>query len=122
MLGFFNEDKHKEWVKTKPEEKAKLRTQNQIVNFYSGGDFCDLSQAPRNVEVRLKCVDKPLSPSAVAIYLNEPRPCEYVLHVESSMICDLIPLADENMIIPKEADDDEETTQTLYLIGKNVND
>ena len=44
---------------------------------------------PRHVEVKLKC-KKSESPSAVSIYLLEPKTCEYVLGVESPLVCDIL--------------------------------
>ena len=49
---------------------------------------------PRHVEVKLKC-KKSESPSAVSIYLLEPKTCEYVLGVESPLVCDILASADE---------------------------
>ena len=49
---------------------------------------------PRKCEVKLKC--KPDDPvSKVTIYLMEPKKCEYVLGVESPLVCDILHLADE---------------------------
>ena len=46
------------------------------------------------MEVKLKC-KKSDSPSAVSIYLLEPKTCEYVLGVESPLVCDILASADE---------------------------
>ena len=46
------------------------------------------------MEVKLKC-KKSDSPSAVSIYLLEPKTCEYVLGVESPLVCDILSTADE---------------------------
>ena len=56
------------------------------------------SEKPRHVEVKLKCKPPKASesPSAVSIYLLEPKTCEYVLGVESSIVCDIIASADED--------------------------
>lgn len=55
-------------------------------------------EKPRHVEVKLKCKPPKASesPSAVSIYLLEPKTCEYVLGVESSIVCDIIASADED--------------------------
>ena len=53
------------------------------------------SQSHLNISfsVKLKC--KPgQSASTVSLYLLEPKVCQYVLGVESPLVCDLLPLAD----------------------------
>lgn len=40
----------------------------------------------------------------------EPRTCEYILSVESQLICDLLPLADEYGLIKVSKSDDDEVT------------
>lgn len=62
--------------------------------FYSGGDVCDLTGLPRQIEVKMKC-KKADSPSTVSLYLLEPKVCEYVLGVESPLVCDLLEHADD---------------------------
>lgn len=95
-LGHFDEAKHLQWIKNYPNKKPKpVETRKHVSHFYSGGDHCDLTQAPRHLEVKLKC-KKADSPSAVTLYLLEPKPCEYVLGVESPLVCDILPHADPN--------------------------
>ena len=55
-------------------------------------------EKPRHVEVKLKCKPPKASesPSSVSIYLLEPKTCEYVLGVESSIVCDIIASADDD--------------------------
>jgi endoplasmic reticulum lectin 1 len=50
-------------------------------------------------QVRLKCSDSSSSPGAVALYLVEPKTCEYILGVESPLICNILSQADENGLI-----------------------
>ena len=47
----------------------------QISHLYSDGDWCELTNKKRRVEVKLKC-KKSDSPSAVSLYLLEPKTCE----------------------------------------------
>ena len=54
-----------------------------------------ISEKPRQVEVKLKC-KRSDSPSTVSLYLLEPRTCEYVLGIESPLVCDIIHLADDD--------------------------
>lgn len=70
-----------------------------ISHFYSGGDICDKTNKPRQTEVKLKCLENSSSPAQVSLYLLEPRTCHYILGVESPLICDILPLADENGLI-----------------------
>ena len=56
--------------------------------------FC-ISEKPRQVEVKLKC-KRSDSPSTVSLYLLEPKTCEYVLGIESPLVCDIIHLADDD--------------------------
>lgn len=51
-------------------------------------------------QVRLKCVnDFSSSPSRVFLFLLEPKTCEYILGVESSLICNILEYADEDGLI-----------------------
>lgn len=94
-LGRFDMDKHKKWIDDNPNKRPKpLETRKHVSHFYSGGDICDITGKPRHVEVKLKC-KKSESPSAVSIYLLEPKTCEYVLGVESPLVCDILASADE---------------------------
>ncbi|XP_075592135.1 endoplasmic reticulum lectin 1 isoform X2 [Dermatophagoides farinae] len=95
-LGKWNLDSHIEWIQKDLSRKPKPgKTPKQVWHYYSSGDFCELTQRPRTVEVKLKCRYDPSNPDSVAIYLMEPRTCEYILGVESPIICDLISNVDE---------------------------
>lgn len=95
-LGEFNEDDHLAWLEKHPSKKPKEgSSRKQVSIFYSQGEICDLTGKHRQIEVKLKC--KPAdSPSTVSLYLLEPKTCEYVLGVESPLVCDLLPHADPN--------------------------
>jgi len=98
-LGKFNLQNHKDWLEANPSKRPKpIESRKHISHFYSNGDFCEISKKPRHVEVKLKCKPPKASesPSAVSIYLLEPKTCEYVLGVESSIVCDIIASADED--------------------------
>ncbi|XP_063360142.1 endoplasmic reticulum lectin 1 isoform X1 [Cydia amplana] len=100
MLGRFHEQAHLEWIK---ENKAKapkpIGQRTSITHFYSGGDICDKTGKPRQTEVKLKCLENSSSSAQVSLYLLEPRTCHYILGVESSLICDILPYADDNGVI-----------------------
>jgi endoplasmic reticulum lectin 1 len=46
------------------------------------------------------------SSGAVALYLLEPRTCEYILGVESPLICNILLQADENGLVKMAEMDD----------------
>ncbi|XP_055540039.1 endoplasmic reticulum lectin 1 isoform X2 [Wyeomyia smithii] len=119
-LGYFNKEKHLEWLDKNPAIKNKRKNENQLSNFYSGGDVCEKISLARQVEVKLKCTEHSASSNAIALYLLEPRPCEYILNVESSLICDILPYAEENMLLPESLQKLDE--ETLYIIdSSNIN-
>jgi len=95
-LGRFSEEDHLAWLEEHPSKRPKsVESRKQVSIFYSGGEICDLTQKPRQIEVKMKC--KPAdSPSTVSLYLLEPRTCEYVLGVESPLVCDILPHADSH--------------------------
>ena len=66
-----------------------------VQHFYSNGDVCEETGKPRQVVVRLKCKPDAPSPHAVTIYLLEPSTCQYILGVESLIVCDLLDSSDE---------------------------
>ncbi|EAT40367.1 AAEL007891-PB, partial [Aedes aegypti] len=120
FLGYFNKEKHLEWLEKNPSIRNKRKNENQLSNFYSGGDVCDKTNQHRQVEVKLKCTEHSSSSNAISLYLLEPRPCEYILNVESSQICDILPYAGDNMLLMESLQKMEE--ETLYIIdSSNIN-
>ncbi|CAL8111604.1 unnamed protein product [Orchesella dallaii] len=94
-LGRWNKDKHIEYLEKHPHKKSiTMQNKRTVIQYYSNGDSCDQTGQPRSVEVKLKCVDNP-SPSAIAVYLLEPKTCEYTLGVESSLLCPLLKQSDD---------------------------
>ncbi|XP_063703526.1 endoplasmic reticulum lectin 1 isoform X2 [Culicoides brevitarsis] len=101
ILGAFNRDAHIDWLTKNPHKRpAPKETRTEIVHFYTGGTHCEKTGKPRQTEVKLKCLEKAVSQSSVSLYLLEPRTCEYELSVQSSLICDILHLADENGLVP----------------------
>eukprot|EP00118_Oscarella_pearsei_P004022 m.16693 g.16693 ORF g.16693 m.16693 type:complete len:422 (+) comp27070_c0_seq2:16-1281(+) len=92
-LGFWNEETHIEWFM----EKSKKRkiSDSYVMHYYSNGDVCDVTGKPRNVQVKLRCVEGGSS-SQVSIYLEELSPCQYTLTVETVILCSLIHSVDEH--------------------------
>lgn len=100
LLGNFNEALHLQWLVEHPHKKPKPVEQRKQLNYlYTGGDVCDITGKHRQVEVRLKCIVNTQSPHGVSLFLSEPATCEYVLVLESALLCDLMPQADENGLL-----------------------
>ncbi|CAG9119227.1 unnamed protein product [Plutella xylostella] len=99
-LGTFDPQAHRDWLR---ENKAKapkpLDQRTSISHLYSNGDICDKTGKPRQTEVKLKCLENSSSSAQVSLYLLEPRTCHYILGVESPLICDILPYADEYGLI-----------------------
>lgn len=102
ILGFFDEDKHKQWIDTHKQKLPKpVEQRKQLSHFYQGGTVCDKTGKKRETEVILKCLENSQSPSKVSLYLLEPQTCQYILGVESPLICDILAKADaETGLIP----------------------
>uniref|UniRef100_A0A915JS69 Endoplasmic reticulum lectin 1 n=1 Tax=Romanomermis culicivorax TaxID=13658 RepID=A0A915JS69_ROMCU len=113
LLGLWDLDLHSRWLSDRP-HKRPFRAQDQsssgaqdrsssvlqVSHFYGRGDRCPETERDRSVEVRLKCLtSKDVSLNAVSLTLLEPRTCEYVLRVESPMICEALQTADERGIL-----------------------
>ncbi|XP_053978244.1 endoplasmic reticulum lectin 1 isoform X2 [Hylaeus anthracinus] len=100
-LGKFDKQKHLDWITSHPHKRPKSpQLRKQLSHFYSDGSICDKTGSPRQTEVKLKCVEGlAASPSSVSLFLLEPKTCEYVLGVESPLICDILEYADENGLL-----------------------
>lgn len=97
LLGTWDKKSHVTWIEERSERKPKKgKIPKYVTHFYSGGDFCDATKKPRAVEVRLRCKDVKGHPDSVSLYLLEPRTCEYILGVESPIICNLLHNLDEH--------------------------
>lgn len=103
LLGRFNKEKHLEWIKNNPQKRPKpLGVRKQLSHFYSDGTICDKTGKPRQTVVKLKCLENAANLGAVSLYLLEPKYCEYVLGVESPLICEILQRADENGLVEPE--------------------
>lgn len=104
MLGYFNEDAHKEWLKENPQKRPKkVGSRTQITHHYQGGSTCDETGEKRQTEVQLKCLENSTSMSKVSLFLMEPKICHYILGVESPLICEIIEKADEDGLITRKS-------------------
>lgn len=90
-LGFWNKEKHLEWIKG----KRNLMSNNHVTHFYSGGDVCDVTGKQRHTQVKLKCMEGKTG-QQISIYMIEPSPCEYIVGIESPILCPFIANADMN--------------------------
>lgn len=76
--------------------------------------------------MKLKCVeDHTASPSSVSLFLLEPKTCEYVLGVESPLICDILEYADENGLLNEKFKanfDKLKPTNTLHVEQDNLDE
>lgn len=103
-MGFFDEELHKKWLDENESKKPKsIGSRTHLSHFYQGGSMCELTGKKRQTEVKLKCMDGAASSTAVSLYLMEPQTCQYVLGVESPLICDILQKADEYGLMPKPA-------------------
>uniref|UniRef100_A0A8C4JK40 Endoplasmic reticulum lectin n=1 Tax=Dromaius novaehollandiae TaxID=8790 RepID=A0A8C4JK40_DRONO len=99
VVGTWSKEEHIEWSRKNAARTYYLRedgtqTVRMVSHFYGNGDVCDLTDKPRQVTVKLKCKESD-SPHAVTIYMLEPHSCQYILGVESPVICKILDTADE---------------------------
>ncbi|XP_075060154.1 endoplasmic reticulum lectin 1 isoform X2 [Mixophyes fleayi] len=103
VVGVWKPEQHLEWAKKNvarlyhPPDDG-VQTVRLVSHFYGGGDICDFTNKPRQVIVKLKCKESE-SPHAVTVYMLEPQTCQYILGVESPVICKILDTADENGLL-----------------------
>ncbi|XP_073528408.1 endoplasmic reticulum lectin 1 isoform X2 [Phyllobates terribilis] len=103
VVGTWREEQHLDWAKKNvarlyhPPDEG-VQTVRMVSHFYGGGDNCELTNKPRQVIVKLKCKESE-SPHAVTVYMLEPQTCQYILGVESPVICKILDTADENGLL-----------------------
>ncbi|XP_076655957.1 endoplasmic reticulum lectin 1 isoform X1 [Halictus rubicundus] len=97
-LGKFDKQKHLDWIAAHPHKKPKApKLRKQLSHFYSDGTICDKTGNPRQTEVILKCDEgHTASLSSVSLFQHEPETCEYLLGLESPLICYILEYADSN--------------------------
>ncbi|XP_070496411.1 endoplasmic reticulum lectin 1 isoform X2 [Chironomus tepperi] len=114
MLGTFDETMHQDFLNIHPEKRPKAKTQRkQITHFYSKGSVCDKTGKFRQVEVILKCLENSQSASQVSLYLLEPTVCNYVLGVESPLICKIIDKVGNDGLMPKNDESTDSSEETI---------
>ncbi|ALC39404.1 CG6766 [Drosophila busckii] len=103
FLGYFSEESHRQWVSTNPDKGARTPgLSSSLWHHYEKGTHCDRTNLPREVDVKLTCMPVTTSGTAVSMYLLEPKTCQYILVVESPIICDLMAYADESGLVKAE--------------------
>ncbi|XP_051868868.1 endoplasmic reticulum lectin 1 isoform X1 [Pristis pectinata] len=100
VVGTWNKEEHITWAAKNSARSYQWREDGTqkvrvVSHFYGNGDLCDLTGKPRQVVVKLKCKESE-SPHAVTIYMLEPQTCQYILGVESPIICKILDTADES--------------------------
>lgn len=101
LLGVFDEKLHKYFIDSHPDKRPKIKVQRkQITHLYAGGSVCDKTGQQRQTEVVLKCLENAPSRSSVSLYLLEPKVCNYILGVESPLICDILDKVNEYGLVP----------------------
>jgi endoplasmic reticulum lectin 1 len=106
LLGVFDEKLHKDFIDSHPDKRPKINVQRkQITHLYAGGSVCDKTNQQRQTEVVLKCLENAPSRSSVSLYLLEPKVCNYILGVESPLICDILDKVNEYGLVPPSSDE-----------------
>ncbi|KAM8859871.1 endoplasmic reticulum lectin 1 [Spinachia spinachia] len=103
VVGNWDAMEHNEWAKKNVARSYQLREDAEpkvklVSHFYGHGDVCDMTGKPRQVIVKLKCKESE-SPHAVTVYMLEPQTCQYILGVESPVICRILDTADEHGLL-----------------------
>ncbi|KAI8422741.1 hypothetical protein MSG28_006500 [Choristoneura fumiferana] len=101
LLGKFDEQAHLDWIKENKGKAPKpINQRTYISHFYSGGTCATKTGKPRQTEVKTEMLRKLLqfSPS-VPLPVGTEKLAHYILGVESPLICDILPYADENGLI-----------------------
>uniref|UniRef100_A0A8C8I9T4 Endoplasmic reticulum lectin n=1 Tax=Oncorhynchus tshawytscha TaxID=74940 RepID=A0A8C8I9T4_ONCTS len=103
VVGSWNAEEHLQWAQKNVARSYQFKDDGvqkvKLVSlFYGHGDVCDLTGKPRQVIVKLKCKESE-SPHAVTVYMLEPQTCQYVLGVESPVICQILDTADEKGLL-----------------------
>lgn len=121
LLGSFDKNLHKAWIDKNTHKKPKPKeVRTQITHFYQGGTFCEKTNALRQTEVKLKCLENSSSPATVSLYLFEPETCQYVLGVESPLICDILHKVDDYGLIPETEAKNDDSESTGKYVGDAV--
>ncbi|CAH1100835.1 unnamed protein product [Psylliodes chrysocephalus] len=115
-LGIFDKKAHLDWIHENPHKRPKpLGERKQLSHLYSSGSICEKTGKPRQTEVKLKCLQNAASPNAVSLYLLEPKLCQYILGVESPLICEILSRANSDGLVDIDGSDFIETEKTATV-------
>lgn len=118
LLGVFDEKLHKDFIDSHPDKKPKKNVpRKQISHFYAGGSVCDKTGQQRQTEVVLKCLENAPSRSSVSLYLLEPKVCNYILGVESPLICDILDKVNEYGLVPQSEETKAENEEVEAIVS-----
>uniref|UniRef100_A0A224XEI7 Endoplasmic reticulum lectin 1 n=1 Tax=Panstrongylus lignarius TaxID=156445 RepID=A0A224XEI7_9HEMI len=93
LLGVFNKEAHIAWIKKNPHKRPRpLGSRTFLFHYYNNGDICKETGKPRETQVKLKCIEKK---GTVSMYLLEPQICQYILGIDSPLVCEFIDKVDE---------------------------
>ncbi|TKS85437.1 Endoplasmic reticulum lectin 1 ER lectin [Collichthys lucidus] len=98
VVGSWNAKEHIEWAKKNVARSYQLKDDGVqkvklVSHFYGHGDVCDLTGESQD-----RCKESE-SPHAVTVYMLEPQTCQYILGVESPVICRILDTADEHGLL-----------------------
>ncbi|CAB0016100.1 unnamed protein product [Nesidiocoris tenuis] len=97
ILGHWDQKAHVDWLRDNPNKRPRpLGQRTHVSYFYANGDVCPGTGRVRETEVKLKCSH---NKGSVSLYLLEPKMCQYILGVESSIICEFIDKVDEDGLL-----------------------
>ncbi|KAK9508273.1 hypothetical protein O3M35_007970 [Rhynocoris fuscipes] len=97
LLGVFDKEAHIAWIKKNPNKRPRpIGSRTFLFHYYNNGDICKETGKPRETQVKLKCIEKK---GTVSMYLLEPQICQYILGVDSPLVCDFINNVDEYGLI-----------------------
>jgi endoplasmic reticulum lectin 1 len=97
LLGEWNNENHVEWLNKNPGKRPfkDKHLRQTVSHLYTNGDFCELTNKKRIVEVKFKCIVTKEKSHAISLYLVEHSTCEYLLAIESPWLCDFVNTVDE---------------------------
>lgn len=99
-LGKFDLNRHLEWIRNRPYKRPKpAGHRSYITQFYSDGSVSDVTGRPRQTEVKLKCMENSGSRNSLVVYLYEIDHGEYLMGIESPVLCHVVAMADEDGLI-----------------------
>uniref|UniRef100_A0A8C5L1B6 Endoplasmic reticulum lectin n=1 Tax=Jaculus jaculus TaxID=51337 RepID=A0A8C5L1B6_JACJA len=90
VVGTWNQEEHIEWAKKNTARAYHLQDDGTQSNFLK----CKTMTVTKKIKLR-----ESDSPHAVTVYMLEPHSCQYILGVESPVICKILDTADENGLL-----------------------